>query len=142
MSTGGTDDTVSVDVDIRDGRTVLTVSGTRDAAVIVRSASGEEIYLPPENFDDRSGGAVGGSETPYGSASPGDSPYETSPPVDSPYQGLNTGTSPYESGETGREGGSDAEGHESATPVLGTRSTEDGFRIVHPEPVTDMRLVR
>lgn len=133
MSAGSAAEDMSMDVDIRDGRTVITVTGTRDAAVIVRSAGGEEIYLPPENFAERAG-----EDAPHQ-----DTPYETASPGESPYQGLTGSDSPYEGGrEPGREGGTDAEGRESAAPVLGSHPTSDGFRIVHPEPVRDLRLVR
>ncbi len=142
MSIGGAAEEVSIDVDVRDGRTVITVTGTRDAAVIVRSAGGEEIYLPPENFTEYLDEDAPHQDTPYETASPGESPYDSGP-GESPYQGLTGSDSPYESGrEPSREGGTDAEGRESAAPVLGTHPTANGFRIVHPEPVRDLRLVR
>jgi hypothetical protein len=105
---------VSVSVDIEDGRTVIEVSGDPDAAVVVRSESGERIYLPPEE-----------------SAVERDSSYATaydaadSDAADSPYQSAD---SPYQSAG-GRQ-----------TP--GIEPTADGFRIVHPEEVTDFRLLR
>lgn len=105
---------MNVDVEITDERTVVTVSGDRDAAVVVRSASGEQIYLPPEDFDRPAGER---RQTPY------DSPYQSATPYDSPYD------SPYQSG---RQGG----------PTVGVEPTADGFRVVHPEPVTDFRLLR
>ena len=44
-------DSVDFDMEIGNGRTEIRVTGDRDTAVIVRSASGEKIYLPPEDFD-------------------------------------------------------------------------------------------
>lgn len=116
---------VSVDLDLLDDRTVVTVTGTRDAAVIVEADGEEQVYLPPEDFD---------SEPDVGSRAP-DSPYEGSPPADSPYEGLAPSGSPY--GE-----GGDAEGRSQSRPILGVQSTGDGFRIVHPARVDDVRLLR
>ncbi|ESP88123.1 DUF7510 family protein [Candidatus Halobonum tyrrellensis] len=110
----GSDGRVTVDVEITDDRTVVTVSGDRDAAVVVRSASGEQIYLPPEDFDRPAGEQ---RQTPY------DSPYQSASPYDSPYD------SPYQSDRGG-------------APAAGVQPTVDGFRVVHPEPVTDFRLLR
>ncbi|TKX86157.1 hypothetical protein EXE43_09830 [Halorubrum sp. SS5] len=69
-------DEIDVDARITDDRTVIDVTGTRDVAVVVRSADGERIYLPPEGFDDPVGGSpytspyqgagAGGEESPYG----------------------------------------------------------------------------
>lgn len=112
---------VSIDVDVEGERTVLSVTGTRDAALIVESTSGEEIYLPPEDFD-----AANGDEAP------GVSPYDGTPPADSPYE-SSAGRSSYER--------SDAEGGSSATDPVGVQSTADGFRVVHPEPVHDVRVL-
>jgi hypothetical protein len=122
---------VSVTLEIVDGRTVIEVDGDRDAAVIVRSTSGERIYLPPEDFDRppasarttaygsaEPDGAPGAADSPYQSPGPSDSPYQ-SPDADSPYQRVD---GRYDS--------------------LGLEPTADGFRIVHPEPVTDFRLLR
>lgn len=102
---------MSVDVDVSDGRTTIEVSGGREVAVIVRSASGERIYLPPEAADDE-----GGEQSPYRPA--GDSPYDGAPD-DSPYGAAR---------------------QQPAT--LGLTETAGGFRILHPEPVTDCRLLR
>ena len=74
------DDTeIEIDARVTDERTVIDVSGTRDVAVVVRSAGGERIYLPPEGFDDPvsgspytspyQGAGAGGEESPYGGAS-------------------------------------------------------------------------
>jgi len=101
------------DVSVRADRTVIDVVGSRDAAVVVRSASGERIYLPPPNFDDP---PTGDRRTPY----------------ESPYAGAGSAT-PYASAYG-------SPGSESRTP--GLQPTADGFRIVHPEPATDVRLLR
>lgn len=108
----GGDGTESVDLDmsIRNGRTEIRVSGDRDTAVIVRSASGEKIYLPPEDFE----------RPPERGQSVYDSPYQPrSGASDSPYQSA-----------------------PSTASVTGLEPTADGFVIVHPEPVTDMRFLR
>lgn len=107
---GGEDGPVTVEMEITDERTVVTVSGDRDAAVVVRSASGEQIYLPPEDFDRPAGER---RQTPY------DSPYQSANPYDSPYQSDRSGAA-----------------------AVGVQPTVDGFRVVHPEPVTDFRLLR
>lgn len=72
------DQAVDFDMQIDNGQTRIRVSGDRDTAVIVRSASGERIYLPPEDFDQppRSGGAY---DSPYESGSGRrESPYRSS----------------------------------------------------------------
>lgn len=115
---------VSFDVTINDGQTTITISGDRDAAVVVRSAAGERIYLPPEDFERPPESA---------SSSPYDSPYSSpySSPYDSPYEGTSSPyDSPYESSR------------EQQQPTTGMEPTANGFRIVHPEPVTDLRLLR
>ncbi|AZQ13867.1 MULTISPECIES: hypothetical protein [Halorubrum] len=73
-------DEIDIDTRVTDDRTVIDVTGTRDVAVVVRSASGERIYLPPEDFDEpvsespytspyQGGSGVDGEESPYGGAS-------------------------------------------------------------------------
>lgn len=134
----GGDRQVSLEVEIADGRTVIVVTGDRDAAVVVESASGERVYLPPEDFDrppesedgagqDAYGTGPRPSGSPYQSAT-SDSPYQ-SVATDSPYQSPGTSDSPYQRGGT-------------ASDRVGMEPTADGFRIVHPEPVTDFRLLR
>jgi len=70
-------DEVNIDARVTGERTVIDVTGTRDVAVVVRSAGGERIYLPPESFDDpvsgtpytspyQGGSGVDGEESPYG----------------------------------------------------------------------------
>jgi hypothetical protein len=153
------DGRVSVSVTIEDGETVITMRGDRDTAVIVRSESGERIYLPPEDFDR--------DTTPTGEGSP------QSVPVDSPYDGLRTDSpyqsvatdSPYQPAATDspyQRAGSDSpyQGVENDSPYQGAGSdspyqaagettqseglsaTADGYRIRHPEPVTDVRVLR
>ena len=71
-------DEINVDARVTEERTVIDVVGTRDVAVVVRSESGERIYLPPSDFDEPV------SATPY------TSPYQGSGGVDgeeSPYRG-------------------------------------------------------
>jgi len=104
-------ETVDFDMTIADGRTEIRVSGDRDTAVVVRSARGEHIYLPPEDFERPPEG--GGRRTPY------ESPYEP---------GSGVGDTPYRSA--------------GSPPVTGQEPTADGYRIVHPEPVTDVRFLR
>ena len=108
---------------VREDETELVVEGDRDAAVVVRSASGEQIYLPPEDFNrSRS------DDSPY-QAARDDSPYQAAR-SDSPYQSARD-DSPYQSARGGGSG-----------RRLGITPTADGFRIVHPEPVTDVRILR
>lgn len=109
-SDGTTDDQpVSFSMDIEDDRTEIRVSGDRDTSVVVQSASGEKIYLPPEDFD-----RPAREQTVY----------------DSPYQaGSGSQESPYDTGP-------------DADSVVGLKSTSDGYLIVHPEPVTDVRFLR
>ena len=105
---------VEFDVEITEGETLITMVGDRDAAVVVRSASGERIYLPPEDFD---------------RPAAQDSPYQSVRESDSPYQSVRESDSPYQSART-------------AMPREGLSSTPNGFKIRHPEPVTDLRLLR
>lgn len=41
---------VEITTIVDEGTTEIEVTGSRDVAVVVRSASGERIYLPPEEF--------------------------------------------------------------------------------------------
>lgn len=107
-----TDGPVSVEMRVEDGRTTITVSGDADPAVIVRSASGERIYLPPEEAVEPDA----------------DSPYRPAEVEDSPYEGVPT-DSPYAAAR-------------QSPATLGLTPTANGFRIVHPEPVTDFRILR
>jgi hypothetical protein len=73
-------DEIDIDARLTGERTVINVTGTRDVAVVVRSESGERIYLPPESFDNpvsespysspyQGGSGVDGEESPYGGES-------------------------------------------------------------------------
>lgn len=104
-------ESVTFDMEIAEGQTDIIVAGDRDTAVIVESASGEKIYLPPEDFD---------RPPEEGRHSVYDSPYQSRSGADD---------SPYQS-------------HPDATSVTGLEPTADGYRIVHPEPVTDVRFLR
>jgi len=120
-----TDTDVSVSMEIAEGRTVIEVSGDPDAAVVVRSAAGERIYLPPEErAAERDGSYATAYDSPEADATTSDSPYQS--PSDSPYQSASD--SPYQSAG------------QRQTP--GMEPTADGFRIVHPEEVTDFRVLR
>jgi hypothetical protein len=127
---GSGDDSVSFSVTIEGGETVIRMRGDRDTAVVVRSTSGERIYLPPEDFDHAASRSDGSSpsaaESPYDGLRT-DSPYQSAR-TDSPYQGAES-DSPYQAaGETSLS--------EGLSP------TADGYRIRHPEPVTDVRVLR
>ncbi len=69
---------VDIDTHVGDERTVIDVVGTRDVAVVVRSASGERIYLPPEGFEEPV------EASPY--RSPYQSSYARSDEEESPYR--------------------------------------------------------
>ncbi|MGM0592819.1 MAG: DUF7510 family protein [Halobacteriota archaeon] len=129
---------------IENGVTDIVVRGGRDAAVVVRSEAGERIYLPPEGFDasretdtrsqlsidaDGSHQSSRHSDTPYQSVRDADSPYQSVRDADSPYQSVRDADSPYQSARNG-------------SVEVGLRPTSDGFHIHHPEPVTDLRILR
>lgn len=44
-----TEDSVEFETTFRSDRTIITIEGKRDVAVVVRSKRGERIYLPPED---------------------------------------------------------------------------------------------
>lgn len=135
-------DEVDVEVEIADGRTIIEVTGDRDAVVVVRSAAGEQIYLPPEDFDRP---PESQRDSPYQrTAESSDSPYQSpdADTADSPYQSVaGDPDSPYQSAA---EAPSDSPYQPAVDPATttGLEPTADGFRIVHPEPVTDFRLLR
>jgi hypothetical protein len=110
---------VSFSMEIRDGRTEIRVSGDRDTSVVVQSESGEKIYLPPEDFD-RPPGDGTAYESPHGSGTAYESPYQP---------GSGSQESPYDTGP-------------DADSVVGLEPTADGYLVVHPEPVTDVRFLR
>lgn len=113
-SRSGNETDVNVDVSVDGDRTTIEVSGQRRAAVVVRSDSGERIYLPPERDEDEGDTGAQSSYEPAGG--------------DSPYQGVKS-ESPY--------------GATRETPAtLGLSKTATGFRIIHPEPVTDVRFLQ
>jgi hypothetical protein len=130
-----TDEDVEFTVEISDGDTLIEMTGDRDTAVIVRSESGERIYLPPEDFErppetgDSPYQSASRSDSPYQSASRNDSPYQSASRNDSPYQSASRNDSPYQSAR-------------QQFPDEGMRSTRDGYAIRHPEPVTDVRVLR
>ena len=124
---------VSIDLDIQDGRSLLTVDGERAVTVIVESASGEQIYLPPEDFAQSNDPNEGRHRT-----SPYDSPYDASTSDDTPYEGQLRGESPYESAGSS----SSYDGGRAANQPVGVQSTPEGFQVLHPEPVHDVRLLR
>ena len=116
----GADDSVRVEMEVRNGRTILTVDGKRDAAVIVRSGDDERIYLPPEDFDSAPTQTTAYSTTPYSTTT--DSGEEETVPT--PYNKTTDEADPDE------------------TDQLGRTTTPEGIRIVHPDTVTDVRFVR
>jgi hypothetical protein len=127
------DEDVEFTVEITDGETLIEMTGDRDTAVIVRSPSGERIYLPPEDFQrppetSDSPYQSARSDSPYQSAAQSDSPYQSAR-SDSPYQSAAQSDSPYQSAR-------------QQFPEEGLRSTRDGYTIRHPEPVTDVRVLR
>jgi hypothetical protein len=103
---------VDIDTRVTANRTVIEVSGSRDVAVVVRSAGGERIYLPPDDFDE---------------------PVEDSPYA-SPY------TSPYQSAGAREDDGTPYRGAVEST--RGVVETVTGFRISHPEAVTEVDVYR
>ena len=69
---------VDIDTHVTNDRTVIDVNGTRDIAVVVRSESGERVFLPPESFDEPV------EASPY--SSPYQSSYARSDETESPYR--------------------------------------------------------
>ena len=103
---------------VADGKTEITITGTQEAAVVVRSESGERIYLPPEGF-----------ETDHDA----DSPYQAAR-SDSPYQSVDSDR-PYQSAR-------DDSAYQSIRRGPGVTKTADGFTIVHGEEVTEYCVYR
>ncbi|MFB6128673.1 MAG: hypothetical protein ABEJ47_02815 [Halorhabdus sp.] len=152
----------SVTTEIEPDRTVVVVEGTRDVAVVVNSAAGERVYLPPAAPEGEERSGAGTDADSAAEAVPTESPYE-GVPTESPYDGIAADTpytrlsadssddavpteSPYDGVPTDSpyEGLSDDTDDESTDPVTATGvvPTQDGFRIVHPEPATDVRFLR
>ncbi|MFB6090129.1 MAG: hypothetical protein ABEJ97_03640 [Halobellus sp.] len=121
---------VAFTVTIEDGETVVTMRGDRDTAVIVRSEMGERIYLPPEDFEREAESA-----SPY-QGSESSSPYRGAE-SSSPYQGAEE-ASPYR----GIESDSPYQASRQELPSEGMVPTADGYRIRHPEPARDVRVLR
>ena len=137
---GSPDDAADVafSVAIENGETIVTMRGDRDTAVIVRSAMGERIYLPPEDFErdpQSDAGAPDGRSNPYRGAE-SSSPYRGAE-SSSPYQGVES-ASPYR----GIESDSPYQAARQELPSEGMVSTAEGYRIRHPEPARDVRLLR
>jgi hypothetical protein len=126
-----TSERVTFSVTVEDGATVITMRGDRDTAVIVRSSSGERIYLPPEDFEREATLRDDGSYQSARDASPyrgtQSGPYQAAE-SESPYQAAES-ESPYQAAR-------------QRLPEQGLVSTADGYRIRHPEPVTDVRVLR
>jgi len=153
---------VRLTTEIEADRTLVVVEGARDAAVVVNSASGERVYLPPETATtEPDSEAVTHDDSPY-EGIPTESPYEGIPtespyegiPTESPYEGIPTDSpydgiatdSPYDgiSTDSPYEGLSedDTAGTTRDPETYGIVPTDDGFRLVHPEPATDVRFLR
>jgi hypothetical protein len=122
---------VNFSVNIEEGETTIVMRGDRDTAVVVRSESGERIYLPPEDFER----TATRRDDPYQSAR-SDSPYQSAR-SDSPYQSAQS-DSPYQSASDD----SPYQAARQSLPREGLVPTQDGYRIRHPEPVTDVRVLR
>ncbi|WP_418282189.1 DUF7510 family protein [Halorubrum sp. DTA98] len=69
---------VDIDTHVTDDRTVIDVNGTRDVAIVARSAAGERVFLPPEGFDE--------DLEPSTYRSPYQSAYSRSDDTESPYR--------------------------------------------------------
>ncbi|MUV90591.1 hypothetical protein GJ629_12335 [Halapricum sp. CBA1109] len=105
-----------------EGRTILDFEGRRSVAVVVQSDDDEEIYLPHARSGDRGG--------PPSSYQPADEDDSTGPP--SSYQ-------PSDEDNTGPP--SSYQPAPAADAATGRSATSGGFRIVHPDPVTDVRVI-
>jgi len=84
QSPDGDFDSVDFNMEIGNERTEIRVTGDRDTAVVVRSESGEQIYLPPEDFDRAAEKPGSAYDSPYEprSGAP-ESPYSTHPDASS-----------------------------------------------------------
>ncbi len=132
------DTDAAVETTVMPDRTVVEYRGAGDAAVVIRSAAGERVYLPL--LDGQGNEGEPGSQTsPYG-GDPGDSPYgggtaDERTESSSVYDGIGDDATPYGGSEASPYGG-------DRGPEPGVRPTSDGFRVVHPEPATDVRVLR
>ena len=115
-------------------QTVVEYDGSDAAAVVVRSVSGERIYLPLVEEDEDDGEE---QITPYSGENPGESPYSGAGTEGDTTSGGGDTTTPYSGGSPGTTPYGGDEG-----PEPGIHATADGFRVVHPEPATDVRVLR
>jgi len=104
---------------IKNGKTIIEITGKHDVAFVIQSESGERIYFPPEDMSEKS---EDDRDSPYQSR---DSPYQS----DSPYQPAQ-GDSPYEPSD------------DPEVSTRGVTETKTGFRITHPEPASEITLFR
>lgn len=75
---------IDFDMEIGNGRTEIRVTGDRDTAIVVRSESGETIYLPPEDFEREAETGQTAYDSPYEPRSGAqESPYSTHPDASS-----------------------------------------------------------
>lgn len=139
------DPQMAFNVEVRANRTILTIEGARDAAVIVRSEESERIYLPPEQLDTEPTTTSPYSTSPYSTAG------ESTIPTTTRASQTASGTT-----DTAKDGVSDpgtaddmpspysktTDDAPADDPEYGRTKTPQGIRIVHPDPVTDVRVVR
>lgn len=139
------DPRMAFDAEVRADRTILTIEGVRDAAVIVRSEGGERIYLPPEEFDTEPTVTSPYSTSPYSTAG------ESTIPTTTRAGQTAASTTDKSRDNTGDpETADDVPSPYSKTtddapaddPEYGRTRVPQGIRIVHPDPVTDVRVVR
>ncbi|MFW5956226.1 MAG: DUF7510 family protein [Halorhabdus sp.] len=143
----------TADVEYRDEQTIITIEGRRDVAVIVRDDEHERIYLPPEDFDEPRHesapfGATPYSPTPYQAAMSdaeqselGATPYSPGLPEETevtPYSpGDEPEVTPYTPPSERDDDSAEGDARDGDTPG----APADGILIVHPKPVTDVRIV-
>lgn len=106
------DDPVTVDVEWTGDRTVISVTGTRELAIVVSGNDGERIYLPPEEPDSS-------EVTPYQPATAYRETSDESLIEESPYRPA-----------------------AAPDPPTGISQTATGFTVVHPSPTTQVELIR
>jgi len=136
---------MAFNAEVKADRTILTIEAVRDAAVIVRSEDSERIYLPPEEFDTEPTTTSPYSTSPYSTA--GES---TIPTTTRTSQTASDTTDGAEDDVSDPETADDVPSPYSKTtddppaddPEYGRTKTPQGIRIVHPDPVTDVRIVR
>lgn len=117
--------TVEYTTHIEDGNTIIDVAGETEVAVVIQSEGGERIYFPPEDIDEEKPAV--NTEGPYeGVDDPYDSPYD----ADSPYRPAES-DSPYQPDEKDEQ-----------VSTRGVTETRTGFTITHPEPATEITVVR